>query len=236
MVYENTDNSDAAPTGVRPGRARGRGPGDLVPGWLAALVLVLLLAVFAAAGFLVRGTLEGRAGTRVAPPPKTRISVLERQVEQTPDDLQARLALGYAYQTDQRLDDAARQYDVVLESEPHNTAALYNKGAVQLQQGDDKAAEKTLWKVLEAEPDHVLAAKALGEVYAARGQYRSLLVAVGPAAKAEPSMADLQYLMGLGYEKVGDAKLAVDYYRQAISYAPDMKEARAGLERLGAGR
>lgn len=211
--------------------ARGR-PEDLVPAWLAALVLVLLLSVFGVAGYLVRGVLTSKDSRSAQQ--TTKVAVLERQVENDPEGDGDRLALGFAYQTSARYDDALEQYDLVLQDNPKDTAALYNKATVLMKTGERKKAEELYWDVLEIAPSHVLAAKSLGDYYAARGQYRSLLVAVRPAAEAEPSMADLQYLMGVGYEKLGKPTDAIPYYRQAIAHAPDMVKARDALSRLGA--
>ena len=85
----------------------------------------------------------------------------------------------------------------------------------------------------EIEPAHTLAAKQLGEYYASLGHYRSILVAVEPAADERPEMADLQYLVGLAYENLDDPGRAEERYRAALEYAPDLDEARDGLERLG---
>ena len=100
--------------------------------------------------------------------------------------------------------------------------------------GVGERAEESFWDVLEIDPTHVLAAKALGEYYAEKGTYKSLIQAVKPAAEAHPEMADLQYLLGMAYEKLGDKALAIEYYQRAVKYAPDMTEAQEGLARLGA--
>ncbi len=202
----------------------------MVPAWLAALVLILLLAVFGVGGFLLRGT--SARGER--PTTGTKIQLLERDVERDPADSDSRLALGFAYQTEGRYQEALAQYERVLQEQPRDTAALYNKATILMQLDKAKEAEEVYWEVLETSPTHVLAAKSLGEYYAAKGQYRSLLVAVRPAAEAKPTMADLQYLVGTAYEKLGQPASAIVHYRQALAYVPDMREAREGLKRLGA--
>ncbi len=205
-------------------------PEHLVPGWLAALVLVLLLAVVGLGGFLARGLLSE---PRYASPEEREVRVRETELASDPDDIQARLALGYAYQQAGRLEEALAEYAAVLELVPTDTAALYNTGVIRRELGEDAEAEAVLWEVLEVNPEHVLAAKALGELYADRAHYRSLVEAVRPAAEANPSSADLQYLMGLAYENLGRIDWAAERYRLALTYYPDMPEAREGLERLG---
>jgi tetratricopeptide (TPR) repeat protein len=143
------------------------------------------------------------------------------------------LQLGYAYQQAERYDEALAEYDRVLEVHEDDTAALYNKGVILLVLSREDEAEVVLWDVLEIEPEHVLAAKALGEYYAEQGHYRSLVEAVRPVVEANESAADLQYLLGLAYENLGRTDWAEARFRLALKYYPDMVEANDGLERLG---
>ena len=203
---------------------------NLVPAWLAILVLALLLAVAAVGGFLIRGLL-----TDDAPPTRTEMEIeeLTEQVEQDPNDPEALLGLAYAQQQDGDLEGALAGYDRVLELDPGNPGALYNKGTALLALDRGKEAEEVLWDVLETAPDHVLAAKALGEYYIGQGHYKSALTALEPVAKARPEFADLQYLSGYACEQLGLFEIAVTYYQGALTYVPDHVEAREGLARLG---
>jgi tetratricopeptide (TPR) repeat protein len=203
---------------------------NLVPAWLALLVLVLIVAVVGVGGFVVRGML---ATSKEQSPTKADIEQYAAAVSSNPGDPNARLSLAYAYQRDAQYEAALAEYDKVLQQDPKSTAALFNKGVIYMTLGDAKKGEAALWEVLKIDPGNALAAKELGEYYAAKGQYKSLLVAVKPAVEAKPTLADLQYLAGLGYEKTGNAELAKQHYREALKYAPDLQEARDGLKRLG---
>ena len=75
-----------------------------------------------------------------------------------PNNVAARLELGYGYRETGENARAIEQFDAVLEREPLNTAALYNRAMVYLEVGNGKRAEEDLWKVLAAVPDHVQAA------------------------------------------------------------------------------
>ncbi len=204
---------------------------QFVPAWLAALVLVLLLAVMGVGGYVLRGVIAG--DTRPQSVQATQIAKWKAEVEKDPSDLEARLQLGYAYQLDRKFDRALKEYGVVLREDPNNTAAWYNRGIVYQELGLNKQSEDALWKVLSIQPDHVLSAKALGEYYAAKHQYRSLLRAVRPVVEVHPEMADLQYLTAVAYEKTGHEDWAIVRYRLALKYAPDMVEASDALKRLG---
>lgn len=204
---------------------------DLVPGWLALLVLVLLLAVVGLAGFVLRGVFTQE---EVASPTRYAVEEWQAKVEQSPDDVESILGLGYAYQQDGEYSKALDQYNAVLERDAENMAAMYNKGVVLLQLGDTKKAEETLWAVLKIAPDHALAAKTLGQLYIDQKHYKSTLVAVDPVVEARPELADLQYLSGFANEQLGNKEIAISRYQAALKYSPDLLEARDGLRRLGA--
>jgi tetratricopeptide (TPR) repeat protein len=206
------------------------GDENLVPAWLALLVLILIIAVVGVGGFVVRGMLTGRAQSSTT---QADITQWQQAVASDPGDIDARLNLAYAYQQAAQYDTALAEYAKVLEQRPKDTAALYNTGVILMTTGSAKKGEAALWEVLKVDPKHALAAKELGEYYAAKGQFKSLIVAVEPAVTAKPTLADLQYLMGLAYEKTGKPDLARERYGLALKYAPDMLEALAGLQRLG---
>lgn len=226
----NDSDEPALAVEETPDDASARESERMVPVWLAALVLVLLLAVMGVGGFILGKFVSGETDQS---PLAQEIIGYEREVAENPDDPAAHLSLGFAYQREGRYEDALVQYDMVLEENPKDTAALYNMGMVLLELDRDDEAEERLWDVLEVDGTHVLASKALGELYAERGQYKSLLVAVTPAADANETAADLQYLMALAYENLGDTTNAIDRYQRALTYVPDMIEAREGLARLG---
>lgn len=205
---------------------------QLIPGWLALLVLVLLLGIAGVGGYLIRGAITG--DERIETPAELTVQEKEQQVETNPDDPEALLALGYAYQQEARYDEALGLYEQVLVLDPQNTGALYNKGVVLTLLGKPKDAEVAYWDVLEVAPDHALAAKALGEYYVARKQFKSALVALEPVIAAQPQYADLQYLAGYSCEQLGIDDTAVTYYRGALTYNPEYQEAKDGLARLGA--
>lgn len=201
---------------------------DLVPGWLALLVLVLLLAVTALGGFVLRGALmKDTTITRSG----YAVSELEAKVKADPEDIESILSLGYAYQQDGQFQNALDEYDKVLERDPQNLAALYNKGAVLTELGETKKAEQAYWDTLKIAPDHALAAKALGEMYVAQKHYKSALVAVDPVLETRPDLADLQYISGFANEQLGNTDKAIERYKAAAKF--DLVEARDALRRLG---
>lgn len=203
---------------------------DLVPAWLALVVLILIIAVAGVGGFVVRGLMTRTGETSVA---QADLDQWTTAVKANPGDATARLNLAYAYQQDQQYEKALAEYDKVLQQRPKDTAALYNEGVIYMTLGKTTSGEAALRDVLQIDPANELAAKELGDYYAAKGEFKSLIDAVGPVVEEKPTLADLQYLLGLAYEKTGDPTQARQRYTLALTYAPDMQDARDGLARLG---
>ena len=160
------------------------------------------------------------------------LSEWERAVAWRPDDVRARVELGYAYRVMGKYAAALEQFDYVVRREPMNAAARYNRGMIYLAVGNDAKAEQDLWVVLDARPDHTAAAVALGDHYADKGEWALLLAAVRPAVQQHPSIARLQYLTGLGDENTGHPYWAAARYRRALVLDSDLLEARRALEQL----
>lgn len=137
----------------------------------------LVLAVVLIVGLVVGIWLAGRpAGTQTAgagsagtvtmgsSPESTesaddRLVVLERMVEDDPDDMDARLELGANYFNRGWISDAEEQWAYVAEADPDNVMAWYNLGFVYLAQepSDTARAMEMRDKVIELEPDSELA-------------------------------------------------------------------------------
>lgn len=203
---------------------------QLVPAWLALLVLALLLAVVGVGGYVIRGFVAGDRHANT--PEQVAIRQALKTAAEQPSSADAHLSLGYAYQEDKQYDKALEQYSKVLEIDPQSTAAYYNRGVVYAALHLSDKAEEAWWDVLAIDKTHELAAKSLGEMYATKGQYRSLIKAVRPVVTAHPEMADLQYLMGVAYENMGKTEWALVRYKLAVKYAPDIRGGREAIKRL----
>jgi tetratricopeptide (TPR) repeat protein len=177
--------------------------------------------------YLVLLNAQGRTPDRTA-----EVVTLETRVAEDPGDLEARLALAFAYQRSGQYPEAIESYNVVVAGEPTNVGALYNRGVCLAETGDETGSAKSFSAVLKVAPEHVLAAQALGEHYRDKELYAEMVGAVEPAAEANPEIADLQALLGLAYEKTGRPDDAAREYRQALRYAPGLTLAVEGLDRV----
>ncbi|MBW6468578.1 MAG: tetratricopeptide repeat protein [Coriobacteriia bacterium] len=214
-----------ARTNGAPGGSR-RVPLRLTVGF--ATLLVANIAIWSVLAY------DWSTAVRYSGPGQEEIDVRREAVRGAPRDPGALLALAYAYQQAGRYDDALFTYDAVLEVLPVETAALYNRGVILFELGEDAAAAESLHSALEVNPGHVLSAAALGRHYIERGEYESVLDVVLPALDRRSGDADLHYLAGIAYERTGDLEQAEERYRLALAYYPEMREASDALARLGA--
>lgn len=205
---------------------------EAAPGWLWALVVVLLLAIAALIAYIVRGVaiVEQEAGEK-------RSAEASQHLEHAGADVvdpETLLSAGYTCQQAGEYGEALDAYDRVLQIDPEDQAALYNKGVVLLAIGRGEDAEAVLRHLLEIAPDHALAAKALGQIYIAERRYEAALSVLEPALAAHPGLADLQRLAGTCCEQLGRTQDAIAYYEAALRYVPDDARSRKALERLEA--
>jgi len=203
------------------------------PRWMLTAMLLLLIAVVGL-GWIV-GTRVVSRRTQAALAEDPRLRILKKAVRDNPDDLGARRQLAQVYLQGGREKDALREYAGVLSRNPDDVAALHGAGVLYLADGQNEAGEEALLRVLELDPTHTYAALALAEHYTSTKRVDGVVRVLKPAADSHPEIADLQYLLGFGYEETGDSAAAVKYYRRALRFVPDMKEAQEALDRLGAG-
>lgn len=207
-----------------------RAPGAEVPRWLRPLVIVLAVAVIALGGAAALLTFQK---AQSIDPVRAAIVRSEQRVAASPDDSGAQRSLALAYQQAGRYDDAVAAYQAALALAPDDLGARYNLGVVQIAAGNADEGEQALRALLADVPDHVLAAKTLGERLLDREEYEEALGVLEPASASRPELADLQYDVGLALEWLGRNGEAIERYRAALRFAPDLQAARDGLTRLG---
>lgn len=99
--------------------------------------------------------------------------------------------------------------------EPGYPRALELLGA-----GDDAGAEAVLRAVTQARPDELLAWTTLGNVCLRRHAFDEALQAYGEAQRLDPILAEVHYLLGLTYRKLGDLERAAHSLRSALFLDP----------------
>ena len=135
--------------------------------------------------------------------PKGAIADQTRAMELAPAELDPHLNRGIAEEALQNWQEAADDYNWVLDRDSANSSALYNLGNVLGSQGDWSQAESLFSKASEALPGFVmarssqaLAAYQLGELDAAKKDLRKLILRYPMLADARAAMSALLWRQG----------------------------------------
>ena len=127
--------------------------------------------------------------------------------------------LGLAAITTQQADGAlaSKHYLRMLELDPRN--ALAQAGLIgMLGRADPLAAETRLKQLIERDPSAYLYFT-LGNVYADQDRWPDAQQAYFQAHHLQPGNPDYAYNLAVGLEHVGQAKLALNFYRSALQLA-----------------
>jgi len=193
---------------------------------LQSIVVVLLVAIVAVMGMLVKGIFFKQSSI-----PRTSIEKqlqdAQKAIRQNPSDLNARLMLAITYSQMGEYDDAETEYLTVIQADKKMSKAYYllalnyekmgkmDKAIQALKQNDD---EQSLFQ--------------LGRFYVNQENYTEAVSALKNALKKRPEGSDTLYYLGLAYEKQGKTDDAAANYKKALSFAPDFEEAKTALERV----
>jgi len=143
---------------------------------------------------------------------------LYRQVlASDPRNVDAMLGLASVHGQQNRADAATQLYMRVLEVDPRNSyaqAGLLNIGG----RADPAAAESRLKQLIAREPSAYLYFT-LGNLYAEQNQWASAQGAYFQAFNLAPDNPDYAFNLAVGLEHLSQPKLALDYYRRAVSIA-----------------
>ncbi|MDX1486215.1 MAG: tetratricopeptide repeat protein [Alphaproteobacteria bacterium] len=128
-----------------------------------------------------------------------------------------------------RLDQAARIYVEVIESQPDNPDAHNLLGVVQHQRGNHETAVRLLRKAIALNPRFAQAYSNLGVVLQEQDRLRESVVCHRSAVALTPDSPEANYNLGIALQKSPEAEEAVTYFRKALSLRPNYPEALRGL-------
>jgi arylsulfatase A-like enzyme/Tfp pilus assembly protein PilF len=153
-------------------------------------------------------------------------------------DPEALNAYGVALADQGKLDDAAKQFDRVLQSDPNNAPALQNLGIVALRRDDVNGAMANLTRALTLNPRLPLALNTLGVVYARQGDFAHAVESWNRAVDIDPRQYDALFNIGLVEGRAGhlaEAKAALSRFVATAPkerYGEDLATARQALASL----
>ncbi len=134
-----------------------------------------------------------------------------------PRNINALLGLATVAMQQGRNDDASGLYFKVLDLEPRNPYAQAGLIAM-LGRADPLSAEARLKQLIARAPSAALHFT-LGNLYADQSRWAEAQQAYFQAHHLEPANPDYAYNLAVGLEHVGQARLAVDFYRRAVAQA-----------------
>ena len=218
-------SGEVAAGGTVPGTAGASGGvarGGTVPGAGAAPVLLGALAVLVS---LVLAALSWRQVGFW----RDSVTLFERAVAVTGDNVLARynLATGLAQQG--RIDEAIAQYREALRIAPSYPEANQNLGLALFNQGKTDEAIGHYLAELARDPDHAEAHCHLGVALAVKGRYDEALSHFQAAVRARADYADAWYDMGLALEQLGRADDAIAAWTRSLALAPANADALHSL-------
>ncbi|MEN8180687.1 MAG: tetratricopeptide repeat protein [Pseudomonadota bacterium] len=164
------------------------------------------------------------------------LSLLKMGYEKTQDPLLG-LGLGSRYEQAGRIEEAKLVYEKLLEQRPEFSVAANNLAMLLLRGEPEQASlDKALELVKAFEiSDNPLYLDTLGWTHLKRGELEKAASVLERAARAKPSIPEIDYHLGLAYHKLGrtaDAKEKLELATASDAQFEGLAEAKALLDKL----
>lgn len=156
----------------------------------------------------------------------------KQKVASEPNNIKARVELGYTYFLKKNNTEAIREYNQALVLDPNFYDAYYNLGVVLIAEKRYNEALEKLTKAIQLSPRDYKGHLQRGIAYRNLGMFKEAKESLEQANKLMPTNADIIYEIGRIAEDEGDKELAVQIYKEVLTYDPLFKQASEALERL----
>jgi tetratricopeptide (TPR) repeat protein len=153
------------------------------------------------------------------------LSLLGRYLQEHPEDASARFGRAVALQLAGELDQAVALYEQLASDPDYGADALVNLASVYRQQRNAGKLEECSRRLLERDPDSVVAREAaayaafLNEDYGRAAEYLDWLASRGPLP------VEMWMNLGLCRRKEGKPEAALEAYRRVLEMEPNLAEA-----------
>jgi tetratricopeptide (TPR) repeat protein len=193
--------------------------------WIKRVALILAAGTVLFVGFYVLDRWRPAA----TPIVDRRLSALEQQVRDKPDDITARGQLADTYVAKARYDDAILQYNAILETGKAVEQATYGRAGAYMGLEQYDLAAKDYQAVVEiakdgemANVDPMLQASyySLGSIAMKQGSPAEAIPFLESALKIKRSDADALYLIGTAFVATGETDKAVTALRGSVAFVP----------------
>ena len=160
------------------------------------------------------------------------IRLLEDVADKSPDKPRAHSLLGVAYLLNNRLDEAAIEFDKVLILRPNDANTMVNLGNIYFNKGDLTAAIEQYRRSLEILPGNPLAHANLGVCYLNLGRMVEAEKELLAALAINPNFRDGRSSLAHLYEILGRNDEAIAQYRKLLEFFPKDEDAQERLQSL----
>jgi tetratricopeptide (TPR) repeat protein len=158
--------------------------------------------------------------------------IAKTKVNTEPNNVEARIALGWSFVQLGKMDKAQEQYENALKLDPKNQVARYNIALIKVESKDLNGAKAELEALKAENPQYWAARATLGYVYRELSEFKSAVQELELVDAFEPGRPDVLYQLGLTYEKMGDKPKAKASYAKALKYNPNDQEVQKALSAL----
>lgn len=142
-----------------------------------------------------------------------------------PQDPEPHVASGELLESQNHLDEAAKQYQAAIDLDATSTSAISGLVNVLVVQKKYSDAEAVLKKLLAVNPDNSVAHQQLARVFSAEGKDEEAAEALKAAGQANPDDPRTALALGSIYEKAGKNAEAEQQFRIAVQKMPQDAQA-----------
>lgn len=140
--------------------------------------------------------------------------------------------LGNFYFTTGDLDKAVAEYGVLSQEHPQDLRVKKDYIQLLLQKGRFTEAAKIDAEILKANPNDNDAMIYRSQIQISSGHVSDATVALQTVIKNDPGNSEAHYVLGIGFEKLGNLEKAEGEWREALRFRPDFRDAQRALAAL----
>jgi tetratricopeptide (TPR) repeat protein len=152
-------------------------------------------------------------------------SLFKRALAVTQDNYVAHLNLGVAYASQEKLAEAAAQFDEVLRISPGLAPGHYNRGGIYARQGQFAEADAEFDEAYKLKPDYEQVYLSRGNVLALQQKYEEAKEQFAAALRINPSYAEAENNLGNALVLLGHLPEALPHFKKAMKINPNLFEA-----------
>lgn len=159
-------------------------------------------------------------------------ALARHNIENDPEDFESHYNLGAVLQSQGRVDEAVKQYEMALKIRPKDATANNAMGGALLAEGKQNQAVVFLRMATQASPAYFDAHYNLGNALASAGDFTGAEEEFGAAVRLRPEDANAHANFGSALAELGKLADAKAEYERALKIDPNLALARENLQQL----